>query len=111
MSLGYAWFDPYDSVGYVLTLHILPLQSAIEAYVWGMYEGVFLLQGGEFQRPWKGCSMVAKWPLEVEMAMGKLPVPIYVSSGHFALRYEVPKFLPRGGHLCMAVLTIVVATS
>ena len=60
-----------------------------------MYGGVFLLQGGEFQRPWKRCSMVAKWPLEVEIAMGKLPVPIYVSSGHFALRYEVPKFLAR----------------
>ena len=50
--------------------------------------------------------MVAKWPLEVEIAMGILPVPISVSSGHFALRYEVPKFLARGGHLCMAVLTI-----
>ena len=50
--------------------------------------------------------MVAKWPLEVEIAMGKLPMPISVSSGHFALRYEVPKFLARGGHLCMAVLTI-----
>eukprot|EP01048_Picozoa_sp_COSAG05_P027184 COSAG05_NODE_7805_length_767_cov_1.525449_1_plen_26_part_10 len=24
MTLGYAWFDPYDSVGYVLTLHIFP---------------------------------------------------------------------------------------
>ena len=24
MSLGYACFDPYDSVGYVLTLHIFP---------------------------------------------------------------------------------------
>ena len=24
MTLGYAWFDSYDSVGYVLTLHILP---------------------------------------------------------------------------------------
>ena len=24
-------------------------------------------------------------------------MPISVSSGHFALRYEVPKFLPRGG--------------
>ena len=33
-------------------------------------------------------------------------MPIYVSRGAFALRYEVPKFLPRGGHLCMAVLTI-----
>ena len=44
--------------------------------------------------------------LEVEIAMGAAPVPIYVSSTHFALRYEVPKFLPRGGHLCMAVLTI-----
>ena len=51
--------------------------------------------------------MVAKWPLEVEIAMGILPVPISVSSGHFALRYEVPKFLARGGHLCMAVLTII----
>ena len=50
--------------------------------------------------------MIAKWPLEVEIAMGKLPMPISVSSGHFALRYEVPKFLARGGHLCMAVLTI-----
>ena len=29
------------------------------------------MQGGEFQRPWKRCSMVAKWPLEVEIAMGK----------------------------------------
>ena len=35
-------------------------------------------------------------------------MPISVSRGHFALRYEVPKFLPRGGHLCMAVLTIAV---
>ena len=34
------------------------------------------------------------------------PMPISVSRGHFALRYEVPKFLARGGHLCMAVLTI-----
>ena len=50
--------------------------------------------------------MVANWPLEIEIAMGILPVPISVSSGHFALRYEVPKFLPRGGHLCMAMLTI-----
>ena len=50
--------------------------------------------------------MIAKWPLEVEIAMGIVPMPIFVSSGHFALRYEVPKFLPRGGHLCMAVLTI-----
>ena len=50
--------------------------------------------------------MVAKWRLEVEIAMGAAPVPISVSSRHFALRYEVPKFLARGGHLCMAVLTI-----
>ena len=50
--------------------------------------------------------MVAKWPLEVEIAMGAAPMPISVSSPCFALRYEVPKFLPRGGHLCMAVLTI-----
>ena len=28
------------------------------------------LQGGEFQRPWKRGSMIAKWPLEVEIAMG-----------------------------------------
>ena len=53
--------------------------------------------------------MVAKWPLEVEIAMGKLPVPISVSSDHFALRYEVPKFLARGGHLRMAMLTIATA--
>ena len=24
MTLGYAWFDSYNSVGYVLTLHISP---------------------------------------------------------------------------------------
>ena len=24
MAVGYAWFDSYDSVGYVLTLHISP---------------------------------------------------------------------------------------
>ena len=24
MGLGYAWFDSYDSVGYVLTLHVSP---------------------------------------------------------------------------------------
>eukprot|EP01048_Picozoa_sp_COSAG05_P016711 COSAG05_NODE_2187_length_3425_cov_3.315995_4_plen_64_part_00 len=41
MALGYAWFDSYDSAGYVLTLHIFP-PSAIEAYVWGMYGGHFL---------------------------------------------------------------------
>eukprot|EP01048_Picozoa_sp_COSAG05_P010024 COSAG05_NODE_860_length_6900_cov_15.221291_2_plen_57_part_00 len=41
----------------------------------------------------------------------QVPMPISVSSGHFALRYEVPKFLPRGGHLCMAVLTITAATT
>ena len=33
-------------------------------------------------------------------------MPISVPRTHFALRYEVPKFLPRGGHLCMAMLTI-----
>ena len=55
--------------------------------------------------------MVAKWRLEVEIAMGKLPMPISVSSRHFALRYEVPKFLARGGHLCMAMLTISVVPS
>ena len=107
MALVYAWFDSYDSVGYVLTLHISPPYILpIQAYVWGMYGGVFLLQGGEFQRPWKRCSIVAKWPLEVEIAMGTVPMPISVSRGHFALRYEVPKFLARGRHLYMAVLTI-----
>ena len=55
--------------------------------------------------------MIAKWPLEIEIAMGILPVPISVSSGHFALRYEVPKFLARGGHLCMAMLTITAVAS
>ena len=52
--------------------------------------------------------MIANQGLEVEIAMGCYPVPISVSSPCFALRYEVPKFLPRGGHLCMAVLTIAV---
>ena len=73
-----------------------PLHSSHTSLGMGRYGSVFLLQGGEFQRPWKRCSMVAKWPLEVEIAMGTVPVPISVSSGHFALRYEVPKFLPRG---------------
>ena len=48
--------------------------------------------------------MVANQGLEIEIAMGTVPVPISVSSPCFALRYEVPKFLARGGHLCMAVL-------
>ena len=52
-----------------------------------MYGGVFLLQGGEFERPWKRCSIIAKWPLEVEIAMGTVPMPISVSRTHFALRY------------------------
>ena len=60
MALGYAWFDSYDSVGYVLTLHISPPYILpIQAYG-RRYGGVFLLQGGDFQRPWKRCSMVAK---------------------------------------------------
>ena len=75
----------------------------------GRYGGVFLLQGGEFQRPWKRCSMVANRGLEIEIAMGTVPMPISVSRPRFALRYEVPKFLARGGHLCMAVLTIAIA--
>ena len=50
--------------------------------------------------------MVANTPLEVEMAMGTVPMPISVSRGNFPPRYEVPKFLARGGHLCMAMLTI-----
>ena len=25
MALGYAWFDSYDCVGYVVTLHISPI--------------------------------------------------------------------------------------
>ena len=48
--------------------------------------------------------MVPNQRLEVEIAMGHCPVPIYVSSRCFALRYEVPNFLPRGGHLCMAAM-------
>ena len=36
MALGYACFDSYGSVGYVLTLHISPPYSLpIQAYVWG----------------------------------------------------------------------------
>ena len=35
-------------------------------------------------------------------------MPIYVSRGNFPPRYEVPKFLARGAHLCMAMLTIAV---
>ena len=36
----------------------------------------------------------------------RAPIAISISRDHFALRYEVPKFLARGGHLCMAMLTI-----
>ena len=53
--------------------------------------------------------MVANQGLEIEIAIGTVPMPIFVSSPCFALRYEVPKFLARGGHLCMAVLTIAAA--
>ena len=28
------------------------------------------MQGGDFQRPWKRCSIIPKWVLEVEIAMG-----------------------------------------
>ena len=56
-------------------------------------------------------NVVANQGLEVEIAMGHCLVPISVSSRHFALRYEVPKFLARGGHLCMAMLTIAVVYS
>ena len=56
------------------------------------------MQGGEFQRPWKRCSMVANAPLEVEMAMGAAHAPIHVSRGNFPPRYEVHTFLARGGH-------------
>ena len=90
--------------------HIPPIHSAHTSLGMGRYGGVFLLQGGEFQRPWKRCSMVPNQRLEVEIAMGHCPVPIYVSSRCFALRYEVPNFLPRWGHLCMAMLTIAVGS-
>ena len=33
MTLGYAWFDSYDNVGYVLTLHIFPPYSLTQEYV------------------------------------------------------------------------------
>ena len=73
-------------------LHISP--HTVYPYLRIPRGGVFLLQGGEFQRPWKRCSIIAKFVLEVEITMGVTPVPISVSSTHFALRYEVPKFLP-----------------
>eukprot|EP01048_Picozoa_sp_COSAG05_P015328 COSAG05_NODE_1835_length_3992_cov_2.405343_4_plen_184_part_00 len=73
------------------------MHSAIEAYVWGMYGGVFLLQGGEFQRPWKRCSMVANPPLEVRIAMGAAPAPIYVSRGNFHLVTRYLNFYLGGG--------------
>ena len=46
MALGYAWFDSYDSVGYVLTLHIsppyiLPIQAYEEDYAkWQLVQRV-----------------------------------------------------------------------
>ena len=40
--------------------------------------------------------MVAKCLLEVEIAMDKLPMPISVSSTHFALRYGYLNFLLGG---------------
>ena len=42
MALGYAWFDSYDSVGYVLALHISPPYSLpIQAYVIGSLDKSF----------------------------------------------------------------------
>ena len=48
MTLRYAWFDSYDSVGYVLTLHIFPHTICHRSLGMGRYGGVFLLgaQGG-----------------------------------------------------------------
>ena len=63
----------------------------------GRYGSVFLLQGGDFQRPWKRCSIIAKWPLEIEIAMGILPVPISVSRGlNFYLGGAI--YVPRYGY-------------
>ena len=48
MALGYAWFDSYDSVGYVLTLHILPpysLAKVIEALLLTLPESFGSLTG------------------------------------------------------------------
>ena len=51
--------------GWITTACMLVCTSA-----WGcMYGGLFLLQGGEFQRPWKRCSIIAKCVLKVEIAM------------------------------------------
>ena len=51
MALGYAWFDSYDSVGYVLTLHIfspynLPYKLRY-GEVWGAFSSASrVLRGG-----------------------------------------------------------------
>ena len=45
MALGYAWFDPYDSVGYVLTLHIFPPYSLLLHYVFTSFHTRFSAPG------------------------------------------------------------------
>jgi len=47
MTLGYAWFDSYDSVGYVLTLHIFPPYNMI----WRWCHTVNAIDGGWWLPP------------------------------------------------------------
>ena len=87
MALGYAWFDSYDSVGYVLTLHIFPHTVCHRSLGMGRYGGHFLLQGGEFQRFGDHRRLMPRVASGIEM-----------SANPFRMQFS--------GSICMAVITI-----
>ena len=72
MALGYAWFDSYDSVGYVVTLHISPhtdcpyLPIAKRAFL--LYRRIF------FTIDYEGLIIISIDLLRREIARELLPI-------------------------------------
>ena len=72
MALGYAWFDSYDSVGYVVTLHISPftdcpyLPIAKRAFL--LYRRIFFTIENE------GVIIISIGVLRRELARELLPI-------------------------------------
>eukprot|EP01048_Picozoa_sp_COSAG05_P002812 COSAG05_NODE_122_length_17611_cov_47.044655_10_plen_77_part_00 len=72
MALGYAWFDSYDSVGYVVTLHISPfavcpyLPIAKSAFL--LYRRIF------FTIDYEGLIIISIEVLRREIARELLPI-------------------------------------